>query len=103
MEILFTTAWEIWNAWNRFCWDHKASTVDEIWQQASGLATNFIDVGLHVHDPGGIATIADSSRWRPPDFGTYKVNIGIRMGSNSMKVGVGILIRDSCGLMAAAM
>ena len=33
----------------------------------------------------------ESSRWRPPDLGIYKVNIGICMDSNSMKVGVGIL------------
>ena len=50
------------------------------------VTTDFMDAGLLFHDPRGIATVVDSSRWRPLDFVTYKVNIGICMGSNLMKV-----------------
>ncbi len=32
-------------------WDHKTSTVDEIWKRAVGLAIDFMDAGLLVHDP----------------------------------------------------
>jgi hypothetical protein len=32
IEILFTTAWEIWNARNRQLWDNKSPVVDDIWQ-----------------------------------------------------------------------
>ena len=46
---------------------------------------------------------SDFSRWRPPDMGTYKLNIGICTRSSSRQVGVGILIRDAQGLVVAAM
>ena len=48
IAILFTTAWEIWNARNRLHWDNKLSTVDDVWRKAAGMATNFLAVGLRV-------------------------------------------------------
>jgi hypothetical protein len=103
LEILFTTAWEIWNARNKLFWDSKSTTVDDIWQKAAGLATNFMEVGLHVYDPGGTASFSDFSRWRPPDVGIYKLNIGICTSLSSRQVGVRILIQDAQGLVVVAM
>ena len=59
LEILFTTAWEIWNAINRLFWDSKSSTVDDIWTKAAGLATDLIEVRLHDYDSGGPAPFTD--------------------------------------------
>jgi hypothetical protein len=103
LEILFTMAWEIWNARNRLFWDSKSTTVDDIWTKAAGLATDFMEVGLRVYDLGGPASFSDFSRWRPPDVGIYKLNIGICMSSSSMQVGLRFLIRDAQGFVVAAM
>ena len=36
IEILFTTAWEIWNARNRHVWEDKVPIVDDIWKRGAG-------------------------------------------------------------------
>ena len=54
-----------------------------------------MEVGLHVYEPGGPASFSDFSRWRPPDVGIYKLNIGICISSSSTQVGLGFLIRDA--------
>uniref|UniRef100_A0A2N9G5C3 CCHC-type domain-containing protein n=1 Tax=Fagus sylvatica TaxID=28930 RepID=A0A2N9G5C3_FAGSY len=52
-EILFTTAWEIWNARNRFHWENVLSTVNDIWQRAAALALEFKEVSLQFQSVGG--------------------------------------------------
>jgi hypothetical protein len=36
IEILFTTAWEIWNARNQHLWENKIPIVDDIWKRVAG-------------------------------------------------------------------
>uniref|UniRef100_A0A2N9F4D6 RNase H type-1 domain-containing protein n=1 Tax=Fagus sylvatica TaxID=28930 RepID=A0A2N9F4D6_FAGSY len=67
------------------------------------MASVFMEMGLHAHDPGVPASFSEFRRWRPPDVGIYKLNIGICMRSNSMQAGLGFLIRDGQGFVVAAM
>jgi hypothetical protein len=103
LKILFTTAWEIWNARNRLLWDKKHTNVDDIWQRASGLATEFLEAGLDVSEAGGMNVVEVFSRWHPPDARNFKLNLAYCLDSGKTKVGVGVLIRDQMGLVAAAM
>ncbi len=90
IEILFTTAWEIWNARNRQLWDNKSPVVDDIWRRAAGAAIDFLDVGLHVHEPGGVLDVDAFSRWRPPEAGNYKLNVGFSTDARKKLVGLGV-------------
>lgn len=103
VTVLFTTVWEIWNARNRLLWDNKNSTVDDIWQCAAGVAIDFMEAGLQVPDPGGEFVVLVFNRWRPPELGNYKVNLGFCLNLSSKVVGVGFLVCGSRGLMMVAM
>ena len=102
IAILFTTAWEIWNARNRLHWDNKLSTVDDVWRKAAGMAIDFLDVGLRVQDPERPLNVPLSSRWRPPNQGNFKLNMDIFVDKKSKAVGIGVVIRDAhCYVLAA--
>jgi hypothetical protein len=44
-----------------------------------------------------------ASRWRPPDQGSYKLNMGFSVDSCLSLAGVGFLVRDADGTVRAAM
>ena len=102
IAILFTTALEVWNTRNRLLWDNKFSTVDDVWRKAAGMATDFLDVGLRMQDSGSVLEVPIASRWRPPDQGNFKLNMGLCVDKGSKSVGVGIVVRDAqCLVMVA--
>uniref|UniRef100_A0A2N9F838 RNase H type-1 domain-containing protein n=1 Tax=Fagus sylvatica TaxID=28930 RepID=A0A2N9F838_FAGSY len=103
LEILFTTAWEIWNARNRLLWDKQHTNVDDIWQRASGMATEFLEAGLDVSEAGGMNVVEGFSCWRPPEAQNFKLNLAFCLDSGKTNVGFGVLIRDQMGFVAAAM
>ena len=43
------------------------------------------------------------NRWRPPELGNYKVNLGFCLNLSSKVVGVGFLVCSSRGLVMVAM
>ena len=102
LEIMFTTAWGLWQAWNSFFWEEKMSSVEDICQKSAGIAMDFLEAGLDVQKEGGIIEIVGASRWRPPEEGIFKVNIACKFCSNLSKVGVGVLVRDSSCLVTVA-
>ena len=67
IAILFTTAWEVWNARNRLLWDNKISTVDDVWRKAASMATDFLVVGLRVQDSDSVLEFPIANKWRPLD------------------------------------
>jgi hypothetical protein len=44
-----------------------------------------------------------ASRWRPPDQGNFKLNMGIYVDKESKSVGIGLVIRDAQCLVVAAL
>jgi hypothetical protein len=62
-----------------------------------------MEAGLQVQDPGGASVVQVFNRWRPSELGNYKVNLGFCLNLISEVVGVGFLVRDSRGLLMAAM
>ena len=42
-------------------------------------------------------------RWKPPEVMNYKLNFSCRLGTDPHQVGLGMLLRDSIGLVAASM
>ena len=103
IAILFTTAWEVWNARNRLLWDNKLSTVDDIWRKAAGIATEFLTAGLCLQDPERVLDTPLESRWRPPDQDNFKLNMSIFMVKESKLVGIGIVVRDAQSVVLAAL
>ena len=42
-------------------------------------------------------------KWRPPQLGHYKVNVDGAVFSKRKQVGIGVIIRDSGGMVIAAL
>jgi hypothetical protein len=102
IAVLFTTAWEIWNARNRLNWDNKLSTVDDIWRRAAGIASDFLAASLRVQAPEKVSTVPLAGRWRPPVQDNFKLNVSTFVDKKSKSVGIGIVIRDAqCQVLAA--
>jgi hypothetical protein len=99
---MFTTAWGLWQARNSFFGEEKMTSVEEICQKSAGLSIDFLEAGLDIQKEGVIVEIVGASRWRPPEEGIFKVNIACKFCSNLLKLGVGVLVRDSSCLVIAA-
>uniref|UniRef100_A0A2N9FI47 CCHC-type domain-containing protein n=1 Tax=Fagus sylvatica TaxID=28930 RepID=A0A2N9FI47_FAGSY len=91
------------NARNRLHWENKLLSVNDIWQRAVAMVMDFKEVGLQVQEVGGSSEILRASRWRPPDQGFYKLNMGFSVDPVLKLVGMGSLIRDSDGSVMATM
>jgi hypothetical protein len=63
LEVMFTTARGLWQAWNYFLWDEKIAMVEEICKSATGVAIDFLESGLDVHNGGGRDVVDDFGRW----------------------------------------
>uniref|UniRef100_A0A2N9IK08 Integrase catalytic domain-containing protein n=1 Tax=Fagus sylvatica TaxID=28930 RepID=A0A2N9IK08_FAGSY len=100
LEITFTTAWALWKARNDLIWNAKNSTVSEICQYAAKLALDFLETRKQCEIP----SVPSSSilRWMPPAVRNYKLNLSCRVGSACSQTRLGVLIRDSLGLVMAA-
>uniref|UniRef100_A0A2N9ES07 RNase H type-1 domain-containing protein n=1 Tax=Fagus sylvatica TaxID=28930 RepID=A0A2N9ES07_FAGSY len=59
--------------------------------------------GAEERGPPGLTKTIRASRWRPPDQGFYKLNMGFSVDPVLKLVGVGSLIRDTDGSVMAAM
>ncbi len=103
LEITFCTAWAIWKARNELVWNNHITPVAELCQQAAGLALDFLESGSMsreaVTPPNGLAEL----KWKPPGVLHHKLNFSCRTGSGDQQVGLGVLLRDSAGLVAASM
>ena len=66
------------------------------------MATDFLAVGLRVQDSDSVLEVPIASRWRPPDQGNFKLNVGLCVDKGSKSVGIGLVVRDAqCLVMAA--
>jgi hypothetical protein len=53
LEIMFTTAWGLWQARNSFFGEEKMTSVEEICQKSAGLSFDFLEAGLDIQKEGG--------------------------------------------------
>ena len=83
---------------NELRWDGKACTVTDVCHCAAGMAMAFLEVdGEEVHDTNEGVGSRGTTVWRPPLHGSYKVFSAYDW------VGVGILVRDHNGNVAATL
>jgi hypothetical protein len=103
IEILFTTAWEIWNARNALLYEETVTTVTDICQKAGGVALDFLESTAQLASGDSTMALDIEVKWRPPVCDTFKLNIGIYGGHDQSFFGLTALVRDSQGLVTAAL
>jgi hypothetical protein len=92
----------LWKARNDLQWDNKCSNVSEICLSAAGLAVDFLESGqlLNENFCGGSPACP---RWQNPGPNRYKLNAAYCLSPGQSQAGLGVLVRDSSGSVAAVM
>uniref|UniRef100_A0A2N9E4N8 Reverse transcriptase zinc-binding domain-containing protein n=1 Tax=Fagus sylvatica TaxID=28930 RepID=A0A2N9E4N8_FAGSY len=78
------------------------SCVLALFSPAAGIALDYIESGKMLTESISPPTALLSFKWKPPDAMNHKLNFYCHHGTDGHMVGVGVLIRDSAGLVAAA-
>ena len=102
IEIMFTTAWELWNARNALLYEGVVCNVVDICQKAAGMAVDFLELDARLDVDNVVMRMGKYDKWKPPPISRYKMNIGLHVINGQRGVGVGFLIRNSQGLVIAA-
>uniref|UniRef100_A0A2N9F4S3 RNase H type-1 domain-containing protein n=1 Tax=Fagus sylvatica TaxID=28930 RepID=A0A2N9F4S3_FAGSY len=103
LEIIFNTAWAIWKARNELVWNAKVTPVSELCQQAAGVALDYLELGSLLQESFSPARDLPDQKWKCPEVRNYKLNFCCKFGTGNHQVGLGVLLRDSAGLVAAAL
>ena len=100
VEYFAMVAWCIWERRNRVRLGQKAWGIGEVCRHASDLLKEFHDV--HKKVPR-LAVCSSDSRWKPPTSGVYKINFDGALFEEQACAGLGVVIRDSAGLIIGAL
>ena len=93
-------AWSIWERRNRLRVGQPLWKVDEVVQRASELLHEFQDVQKLVHQA---VRRSEDLRWKPPNFGLYKINFDGAVFGDQVSAGIGVVIRDWEGQIIATL
>ena len=74
--------------------------IEDVVQRASELLDEFQDVQKPTR---GVAGRSEDIRWKPPDFGRYKINFDGAVFGDQVSAGIGVVIRDWEGQIIAAL
>jgi len=100
VELFAMVAWSIWERRNRVRERQKVWGIDEVCHRASELLKEFHDV--HKKVPRLVVQSGDT-RWKPPGSGMYKVNFDGALFEEQSCANLGVVIRDSAGLIIGAL
>ena len=103
LKIIFNTAWAIWKARNELVWNAKAIPVSELCQQAAGVALDYLELGFLLQESFSPSRGLPDQKWKCPKVRNYKLNFCCKFGTGNHQIGLGVLLRDSAGLVAAAL
>ena len=99
LELTVTTAWSIWFNRNKTRLGNACQSPHEIVHKARVLLLEYQHA--HLHPP--LFKNDSNTRWVPPVFPWYKVNVDAVVLSNLGTTGIGVIIRDHEGSVIAAM
>ena len=103
LEITFYTAWAIWKARNELVWNEHNTPVAELCQQTTGSDLDFLESRSMHKESFTPSNGLPELKWKPSEGMNYKLNFSCKLGNDPYQVGLGVLVRDSSGLVAASM
>lgn len=99
IEIFFTLVWFIWRHCNEVWSGSHPGEVKQISLKASRYALEFLEA---VSDPSPSLEVP-SSAWTPPSSShLFKVNVASVLFKERQEVGIGVIVRNSQGVVLAA-
>ena len=100
VEHFIMVVWCIWENRNRVRLGQQAWGIREVCRHASNLLNEFHDV--HKMVPR-LVVRSNDSRWKLPASGLYKINFDGALFEEQACTGLGVVIRDSAGLIIGAL
>ena len=101
LELFAVTVWSIWNQWNRVRLIQPADAIHQIAYLSKNWLAEFQARQASLNS-GPILTQPTRRTWKPPPSGTFKINFDGAIFPIEKKSGLGVVIRDSRGLVIAS-
>ncbi|XP_050238335.1 uncharacterized protein LOC126687821 [Mercurialis annua] len=103
-SLVAMVCWNLWVNRNNAVWNKKWGTVDSIIGAATAQLSAWKICHLPDEEMRGAELLQDDGRvsWVPPRQGWLKANCDIANFSNSQGTGLGIVVRDSNGVVVQA-
>ena len=79
------------------------TTVNDICQKAAGVALEFLESTTQLAPIDNTQIMTNEAKWRPPANDNFKLNVGTHGSTDQHISGLAALIRDSQGLVTAAL
>nr|POE62458.1 hypothetical protein CFP56_26389 [Quercus suber] len=98
--IFVISTWLIWNRRNASHFGRSSQPLESVNIRAGALLQEFIAVQ---DDDPSLPKPAVMHQWRPPEYGTYKVNFDAAIFKSSNTAGIGVIIRDWGGQAIGAL
>ena len=102
LKLFCTTAWLIWTQRNRLRLNKASVSTHQIAALASELTAEFAQF-ITPTLPPPVTAVYSQTRWRPPQFGSVKINCDGATFKEQNRSGVGVVIRDENGLVLASL
>ena len=102
LKLFCTTAWLIWTQRNRLRLNKASVSTHQLAATASELTAEFAQ-SITPTLPPRVTAVYSQTRWRPPQFGSVKINCDGATFKKQNRSGVGVVIRDENGLVLASL
>ena len=97
---LVMIAWKVWQSRNERCLSGVSRSSSQLMFGALQLWAEFLATNEHDMLSG---SAVQSLSWSPPPPGFYKVNVDAATFKDTKATGIGVVIRDSLGMVVAAL
>ncbi|XP_030943489.1 uncharacterized protein LOC115968280 [Quercus lobata] len=98
LEVFFVMAWSIWYNRNQVVHESTCQLPNQTWNFAKRYLQDYKDAT----SSSGQDKTCVSNSWHPPPAGVFKINVDGATSENGRNSSVGVIIRDSKGIIVAA-
>ncbi|KAL5776071.1 hypothetical protein ACOSP7_008997 [Xanthoceras sorbifolium] len=101
VKLFAVTTWLAWGLRNFLLRGGKGCLKEDLWVKADMFLSDYVKVGsCDTTLPHAKKTMPTS--WVPPQGDVFKLNVDAALDKFNRRIGIGIVVRDSCGELILA-